>query len=244
MRPASLLSLRGIQPVVMAVCALTFTCGPAFAQDAPISANGAASWSAPTTPVPAAATVVHSTNAGLKIETPPPAPAPASPMPTVPARTYAAAPRAHSAQVAGATAETLPHPTTPVPPPPMVAKAATSRSAEAVPVADPPPRSAPVLATASAPAAPRGYVLQRGETLSHALEGYVASLGWTLRWNIHDDYVLDAPFPIPPGDDVIHGVTYVVRAYQSQGGLLSATPMFAMPNHVVVIEDSHAPRGN
>lgn len=228
----SRISLRGVSVLVLAACAIPYMSGAAFAQDAPISASGSASWSAPSSQTPPAATVVHSTNAGLKID---PLPAAQAPVPSAPAKTYAAppapsprltstaSPHSVTAPAAAAAPVTLPTPTTPV------------------------PQTLPTVVTKSAPRAPApagDYVLPRGVPLSHALESYVSSLGWTLRWNIHDDYVLDAPFPIPQGDDVIKGVTYVVRAYQSQGGLLGATPMFAMPNHVVVIQDSHAPRGN
>lgn len=80
------------------------------------------------------------------------------------------------------------------------------------------------------------YLLQPGETLSHALAQYVALHGWKLVWGIKNDYVLSDPFPIPGKDDLISGVSYVVKAYQAQGGLLGDAPVFAMPNHVVVIK--------
>ncbi len=80
------------------------------------------------------------------------------------------------------------------------------------------------------------YLLQPGETLSHALSQYVALHGWKLVWGIKNDYVLSDPFPIPGKDDLISGVSYVVKAYQAQGGLLGDVPVFAMPNHVVVIK--------
>ncbi|WP_168708860.1 TcpQ domain-containing protein [Metallibacterium scheffleri] len=86
----------------------------------------------------------------------------------------------------------------------------------------------------STPATPP-FMLKPGETLSHALAQYVALHGWKLVWSIKNDYVLSDPFPIPGRDDVISGVSYVVKAYQAQGGLLGDAPVFAVPNHVVVI---------
>lgn len=92
-------------------------------------------------------------------------------------------------------------------------------------------------AMASAPAKPKPpYTLKAGQTLSHALAQYVAAHGWTLVWNVRNDYVLSQPFPIPRRDGVIAGVSYVMKAYQAQGGLLGDAPVFAMPNHVVVIK--------
>lgn len=86
------------------------------------------------------------------------------------------------------------------------------------------------------PAQPVGYTLPAGAILSHALATYVKSQGWTLRWNLSQDYVLDAPFPIPAGDSVVEGVRYVLRAYKAQGGLLDAAPHFWDANHVVEIQ--------
>lgn len=77
--------------------------------------------------------------------------------------------------------------------------------------------------------------LQPGQNLSEALERYVRDRGWSLRWNIGEDYALDASLPIP-SSDLIEGVTWVVNTYQSQGGMLGVVPRFARSNRVVVIE--------
>lgn len=82
---------------------------------------------------------------------------------------------------------------------------------------------------------PASYTLPAHTLLSKALAKYVAAKGWSLKWDIQDDYMLDAPFPIPGSDDVIAGVSYVVGAYKQQGGMLGATALFARPNHVVAI---------
>lgn len=83
--------------------------------------------------------------------------------------------------------------------------------------------------------APRSHVLKAGKSLSEALDEYVTERGWSIRWMLEEDYLLDADVPVPPLD-VIDGVTWVVTAYQQQGGLRGVTPRFATPNKVVVIE--------
>lgn len=87
------------------------------------------------------------------------------------------------------------------------------------------------------PSAPRhqSEVLRAGGALSEALSDYAERKGWSLRWMVDDDYMLDADVPIPPMD-LVDGVTYVVRAYQAQGGLNGVVPRFARSNKVVVIE--------
>lgn len=101
------------------------------------------------------------------------------------------------------------------------------------------PRAMPAVpATAAAEAAPvadHGFVLRAGSSLSSALDAYAKSKGWSLRWNVRDDYMLDADVTIPPMT-IEQGITWVVRAYQAQGGLLGVQPRFARPNHVAVIE--------
>ncbi|OGU24398.1 MAG: hypothetical protein A2580_08650 [Hydrogenophilales bacterium RIFOXYD1_FULL_62_11] len=82
---------------------------------------------------------------------------------------------------------------------------------------------------------PATAVLPAGSRLSTALERYVRDRGWALRWNIEEDYVLDVNLPIPTSE-LIDGVTWVVHAYQSQGGMLGVVPRFARGNNVVVIE--------
>jgi hypothetical protein len=96
------------------------------------------------------------------------------------------------------------------------------------------PLSAPISAVPAADPA-GGYVIPAGTMLSAGLSKYVQALGWTMKWNITDDYMLDEPLPIPAGS-VIDGVSFVVRTYQSQGGLMGDIPLFAKPNHVVVIQ--------
>ena len=78
-------------------------------------------------------------------------------------------------------------------------------------------------------------VLRAGTTLAEALADYAQRKGWTLKWQLDDDYMLDVDLPIPPMD-VIDGMTYVVRAYQAQGGLQGVVPRFARAINVVVVE--------
>lgn len=105
---------------------------------------------------------------------------------------------------------------------------------------------APQVAVASQPGSPlpagvpliratEKTVIRAGETLSEALEKYAAKSGWSMRWNIPDDYVLDADLPLPAGD-VIEGITWVIRTYQAQGGMGGVVPRFAKGNRVAVIE--------
>lgn len=79
--------------------------------------------------------------------------------------------------------------------------------------------------------------LAAGKMLSQALEEYVYSQGWTLRWNIDADYVLDVDLPLPEGKGLIDTVTWVVKTYQAQGGMAGVVPRFAKANRVVVIEE-------
>jgi hypothetical protein len=138
----------------------------------------------------------------------PPAPVPAAP-----------------AEPAAAAAAPTPLPDVPLDP----AGAMAERVIEVDPFAD-----TTGLGNESAPA-PRSHVLPAGKSLSEALEEYVADRGWTIRWMLEEDYILDVDVPVPPLD-VIDGVTWVVTAYQQQGGLRGVTPRFATPNKVVVIE--------
>ncbi len=91
------------------------------------------------------------------------------------------------------------------------------------------------LGASSAQTSGLSSALQPGQNLSEALERYVRERGWSLRWNIGEDYVLDASLPIP-STDLIESVTWVVNTYQSQGGMLGVVPRFARSNRVVVIE--------
>lgn len=99
---------------------------------------------------------------------------------------------------------------------------------------------APVVGTvAGFPAAPAAPLapssLPAGMSLSDALSRYIVANGWSLRWLIDEDYVLDAEVPLPAGD-FIQAVTWVVQTYQRQGGLEGVVPRFAKGNRVVVIE--------
>lgn len=85
------------------------------------------------------------------------------------------------------------------------------------------------------PADMRPHILAKGLRLSEALHQYAGARGWDLRWLIEEDYIIDVDVPIP-AVDVIDGVTWVVQAYQSQGGLRGVTPRFARGNSVAVIE--------
>lgn len=87
-------------------------------------------------------------------------------------------------------------------------------------------RSAPLAMTSSLPS---------GSRLSVAMERFVRERGWDIRWNIDEDYVLDAQLPIPTSD-VLEAVTWIVHTYQSQGGMPGVVPRFARANKVVVIE--------
>lgn len=77
--------------------------------------------------------------------------------------------------------------------------------------------------------------LPSGSRLSTALERFIRERGWDIRWNIEEDYILDANLPIPTSD-VIEAVTWVVHTYQSQGGMPGVVPRFARTNKIVVIE--------
>lgn len=120
-------------------------------------------------------------------------------------------------------------PEPPRPDPPQI----DAPSSDAARVAEGVPAPAPIRAV---PLPPPPQVLRAGENLSEALADFVQRGGWSLRWNIEDDYVLDVDLPMPTGD-VIAGVTWVVKTYQAQGGLEGVVPRFAKGNHVVVIED-------
>jgi len=97
------------------------------------------------------------------------------------------------------------------------------------------PFAEPVALGAPSVPATRSHILPAGTRLSEALAAYVEQRDWSMRWMLEDDYVLDVDVPVPPLD-VIDGVTWVVTAYQAQGGLRGVTPRFATPNRVVVIE--------
>jgi len=79
------------------------------------------------------------------------------------------------------------------------------------------------------------YAIPAGTMLSRGLAAYVKRFGWSMRWNIPGDYMLDAQLPIPAGS-MAEGVAYVIRAYQAQGGMLGDEPVFAQPNKIVVIK--------
>lgn len=122
----------------------------------------------------------------------------------------------------------------PAPPPPPVPVAVPTPGPSTPATQTPSPANEPVVPVDVRPAH-RSATLSKGKRLSEALEAYIVERGWTMRWLIDEDYVLDADVPVP-ALDVIDGVTWVVEAYQAQGGLRGAAPRFARGNKVVVIE--------
>lgn len=93
------------------------------------------------------------------------------------------------------------------------------------------------LTTAPYEMAPRQEItkIPAGTRLSEALELFVKARGWSMRWLIDEDYMLDADLPVPAGD-VIEAVTWVVQTYQRQGGMRGVVPLFAKGNKVVAIQ--------
>lgn len=92
-------------------------------------------------------------------------------------------------------------------------------------------------------AAPKTFTIAAGRRLSDGLAEYARENGWELKWQIRQDYVLDAPLPIPSGS-FKDGLTYVLRSYQSQGGLHNVTSSLAEPNHVAVVRYASASETN
>lgn len=138
-----------------------------------------------------------------------------------------------------------PTPSTPrmAPLPPRQVFASVSAPATAVtttPVPDVAPQSEPgfqahVAPSTSSQVANETYVIPSGVLLSQGLTDYAKRFGWSVRWLVADDYRVDVPLPIPPGS-LASGVTYVVRTYQSQGGLLGDFPRLAEPNKTIVMQ--------
>lgn len=93
-------------------------------------------------------------------------------------------------------------------------------------------------AVASHPAipVPPPAVLRAGELLSEGLSRIATERGWSMRWNIPQDYVVDVQIPLPNESDLIPLITWVIRAYQAQGALEGVVPRFARGNRVVSIE--------
>lgn len=95
----------------------------------------------------------------------------------------------------------------------------------------------------AAPTPPFGstpYTIKTGTMLSAGLTQYVDGFGWSIRWKLAADYRLDAPFPIPAGS-LAHGLKYVFKAYQAQGGLLGDGFILNEPNKVAVIHKLSMP---
>jgi len=134
----------------------------------------------------------------------------------------------------------LPKPTTPVPS--LDQLAAAERAEASKPVFAEPVAATPVIAP-STPSAEAGYTIPAGVNLSRGLAKYVERFGWTLRWKISEDYMLDAPLPIPQGT-LQEGINYVMQSYRAQGGMGDATATFANPNKVVVLEYATAKESN
>lgn len=119
----------------------------------------------------------------------------------------------------------------PVPMAQPVAPPVAEGSAHGWPV---PEQASPIVAP-PAPVHQTITTIPAGSRLSDALEVFITSRGWSLRWLIDEDYMLDADLPIP-GADVIDAVTWVVQTYQRQGGMRGVVPRFARGNRVVAIE--------
>lgn len=85
------------------------------------------------------------------------------------------------------------------------------------------------------------FVMPAGEMLSKAMSRYAAKFGWKLKWGIGQDFKITVPFSTPKGN-LKHGILYIVRVYQSQGGLLGVQPFFYAPNRVVAMRHSTTPQ--
>lgn len=117
-----------------------------------------------------------------------------------------------------------------------------SRLPVASDVAAPPVAKAPVPKheLTPMPAPSKAYTIPVGRRLSDGLADYAKTFGWQLRWQVSQDYVLDAPLPIPDLS-LKDGLKYVLRAYQAQGGLLNVAFVLAEPNRVAVARPTTAP---
>ncbi len=102
------------------------------------------------------------------------------------------------------------------------------------------PHAAPKSSVPKAPFGSVVYTIKAGTMLSTGLTKYVDGFGWSIRWKLADDYRLDAPFPIPVGS-LEHGLRYVFKAYQAQGGLLGDGFVLNEPNKVAVIHKLSMP---
>lgn len=116
--------------------------------------------------------------------------------------------------------------------------------AATVPVAPAAPLNldpAKAISTALTPVASQhAGMLRKGKRLSEAMAEYVQTFGWTLRWRIDSDYVLDANVPVP-SMTMVDGVTWIVRAYQFAGGLEGVVPKINKGNNVVSIIPMESP---
>lgn len=132
--------------------------------------------------------------------------------------------------------------------PPPAADAATARVATpAAPPAAVKVSSTSVLASTPVPLSSaqtgRQFTIAAGEHLSAGLTQYARTFGWSMRWQLAKDYILDAPLPIP-AMSLKDGLRYVLQTYQSQGGLHGATFSLAEPNHIVVARPTAAMEDN
>lgn len=121
---------------------------------------------------------------------------------------------------------------------PLGGELAQRPSSIAIPVA---PTGKPQIVPVKA--APKPFTIAAGRRLSDGLAEYAKENGWELKWQIRQDYVLDAPLPIPQGT-FKDGLTYVLRSYQSQGGLHNVISSLAEPNHIAVVRYASAPETN
>jgi hypothetical protein len=82
---------------------------------------------------------------------------------------------------------------------------------------------------------PRGDVLLSGDALSSRLGEWLRSQGWALSWALDYDYFLEKDLPLM-GDTIDAKIEFILRVYQSQGGLTNARARIAHINRVVVFE--------
>jgi hypothetical protein len=80
-----------------------------------------------------------------------------------------------------------------------------------------------------------GDVLLSGDALSSRLGEWLRAQGWGLSWALDYDYFLEKDLPLM-GDTIDAKIEFILRVYQSQGGLTNARARIAHVNRVVVFE--------
>jgi len=81
----------------------------------------------------------------------------------------------------------------------------------------------------------RAEVLAAGDALSSRIADWLQTKGWSLSWLLGYDYFLEKDLPLIDGT-IEENINYVLRVYQSQGGLSDARVRIASANRVVVFE--------